>query len=94
MRMSATARLKSMFDGETWFDIAVPDVPLDPLKFRDERRYTDRLKDARTKTGMHDAVKLGFGTARRPAGRDRRAGFRFHGRLARHGGRRGGDHRA
>ena len=61
MRMGATARLKSMFDGETWFDIAVPDVPVDPLKFRDERRYTDRLKDARSKTGTNDAIKLGFG---------------------------------
>ncbi|MCC6949261.1 MAG: acetyl-CoA carboxylase carboxyltransferase subunit beta [Bradyrhizobiaceae bacterium] len=61
MRMGATARLKSMFDGETWFDIAVPDVPVDPLKFRDERRYVDRLKDARTKTGMNDAIKLGYG---------------------------------
>jgi acetyl-CoA carboxylase carboxyl transferase subunit beta len=61
MRMGATARLKSMFDGETWFDIAVPEVPVDPLKFRDERRYADRLKDARTKTGMNDAFKLGFG---------------------------------
>src|SRR5213079_14157 len=61
MRMSATARLKSIFDGETWFDIGVPEVPTDPLKFRDERRYSDRLKDARTKTGMNDAIKLGFG---------------------------------
>ena len=61
MRMSATARLKSMFDGETWFDIGVPEVAADPLKFRDERRYTDRLKDARTKTGLNDAIKLGFG---------------------------------
>src|SRR5919205_4232140 len=61
MRMSATARLKSMFDGEKWLDIGVPEVPVDPLKFRDERRYSDRLKDARTKTGMNDAVKLGFG---------------------------------
>src|SRR6186997_993123 len=61
MRMSATARLKSIFDGETWFDIGVPEVPVDPLKFRDERRYTDRLKDARTKTGLNDAIKLGFG---------------------------------
>jgi acetyl-CoA carboxylase carboxyl transferase subunit beta len=61
MRMSATARLKCMFDGETWLDIAVPDVPIDPLKFRDERRYADRLKDARTKTGMNDAIKLGLG---------------------------------
>ncbi len=61
MRMGATARLKSMFDGETWFDIAVPEVQLDPLKFRDERRYTDRLKDARNKTGTNDAIKLGYG---------------------------------
>ena len=61
MRMSAVARMKSMFDGETWFDIAVPEVAIDPLKFRDERRYLDRLKDARTKTGLHDAVKLGYG---------------------------------
>src|ERR1700752_2713358 len=60
MRMSSAARLKSMFDNATWFDIAVPDVPVDPLKFRDERRYVDRLKDARNKTGLNDAVKLGY----------------------------------
>jgi len=61
MRMGAVARLKMMFDGETWSDIDVPEVPVDPLKFRDERRYTDRLRDARAKTGLNDAVKLGFG---------------------------------
>jgi len=61
MRMGAAARMKSMFDGETWFDIAIPPVPPDPLKFRDERRYSDRLKDARIKTGTTDAIKLGYG---------------------------------
>jgi acetyl-CoA carboxylase carboxyl transferase subunit beta len=61
MRMGAPARLKSIFDNQTWFDIAIPEVPLDPLKFRDERRYTDRLKDARAKTGTNDAIKLGYG---------------------------------
>jgi acetyl-CoA carboxylase carboxyl transferase subunit beta len=61
MRMGAAARLKMMFDGETWIDVGVPEVAADPLKFRDERRYADRLKDARTKTGMKDAIKLGFG---------------------------------
>jgi acetyl-CoA carboxylase carboxyl transferase subunit beta len=61
MRMGAMARLKSMFDNETWFDIAIPAVALDPLRFRDERRYVDRLKDARGKTGTNDAIKLGFG---------------------------------
>src|SRR4051812_32718556 len=61
MRISPAARLKTIFDNETWFDIAVPQVTTDPLKFRDERRYSDRLKDARTKTGLNDAIKLGFG---------------------------------
>jgi acetyl-CoA carboxylase carboxyl transferase subunit beta len=61
MRMGAVARLKSMFDGQTWFDIGVPQVLVDPLKFRDQRRYSDRLKDARAKTGLNDAVKLGYG---------------------------------
>jgi len=61
MRMSAMARMKAIFDGETWFDVAVPEVPADPLKFRDTRRYADRLKDARAKTGTTDAIKLGYG---------------------------------
>jgi acetyl-CoA carboxylase carboxyl transferase subunit beta len=61
MRMTASARLKSMFDNETWIDVALPEVPADPLRFRDERRYVDRLKDARSKTGLNDAVKLGYG---------------------------------
>ena len=61
MRVSAPMRLKTMFDGGEFEDIAVPEVQLDPLKFRDERRYVDRLKDARAKTGLHDAIKLGLG---------------------------------
>ncbi len=62
MRVSALARLKSLFDGGEFEDIAVPEAPTDPLKFRDERRYADRLKDARSKTGLQDAVKIGYGT--------------------------------
>jgi acetyl-CoA carboxylase carboxyl transferase subunit beta len=62
MRMGATARLKSIFDDGVWEDIAVNSVAVDPLKFRDERRYADRLKDARAKTGLADAVKGGIGT--------------------------------
>jgi acetyl-CoA carboxylase carboxyl transferase subunit beta len=62
MRMGANARLKSIFDNGEWEEIPVPEVAADPLKFRDERRYADRLKDARTKTGLADAVKVGVGT--------------------------------
>ncbi|HWM81200.1 MAG TPA: acetyl-CoA carboxylase, carboxyltransferase subunit beta [Pseudolabrys sp.] len=61
MRMSATARLKSLFDNGEYEEIALREVAVDPLKFRDERRYVDRLKDARTKTGMQDAVKSAVG---------------------------------
>jgi len=61
MRMSAPARLKALFDQGEYEPVALPDVPVDPLKFRDERRYTDRLKDARSKTGLTDAVLAGAG---------------------------------
>jgi acetyl-CoA carboxylase carboxyl transferase subunit beta len=62
MRMSAVARLKALFDGGEFEALPVPEVPIDPLKFRDERRYADRLKDARAKTGLEDAIKLAAGT--------------------------------
>jgi acetyl-CoA carboxylase carboxyl transferase subunit beta len=62
MRMAPEARLKSMFDGEIFEKIAMPQVAADPLKFRDERRYADRLKEARQKTGADDAILAGTGT--------------------------------
>jgi acetyl-CoA carboxylase carboxyl transferase subunit beta len=61
MRISAPGRLKTLFDGAEFENIPIREVPLDPLKFRDERRYADRLKDARAKTGLADAVKVGCG---------------------------------
>jgi acetyl-CoA carboxylase carboxyl transferase subunit beta len=61
LRINATQRLKQMFDGGTWIDVPLPEVLADPLKFRDEKRYTDRLKDAKAKTGLQDSFKIGFG---------------------------------
>jgi acetyl-CoA carboxylase carboxyl transferase subunit beta len=61
MRLDAVQRLKMIFDSGTWLDVPLPEVAVDPLKFRDEKRYTDRLKDAKTKTGLQDAFKIGFG---------------------------------
>ncbi|MBL8568607.1 MAG: acetyl-CoA carboxylase carboxyltransferase subunit beta [Phreatobacter sp.] len=61
MRMGSTARLKSVFDNGTWIDVSLPEAPIDPLKFRDEKRYVDRLKDAKAKTGLPDAIKVGYG---------------------------------
>jgi acetyl-CoA carboxylase carboxyl transferase subunit beta len=62
MRMTTKQRLDHFFDESKWDSIELPDVPLDPLKFRDERRYTERLRDARAKTGLADAVTVGTGT--------------------------------
>jgi acetyl-CoA carboxylase carboxyl transferase subunit beta len=61
LRMSAVQRLKLMFDSGTWVDVPLAEVASDPLKFRDEKRYADRLKDARAKTGLQDAFKIGYG---------------------------------
>ncbi len=61
MRMGADARLKSLFDNEEYTSIEVPKVAADPLKFRDEKKYTDRIKQARTKTSRDDAVLVGEG---------------------------------
>ena len=61
MKMTATQRLESLFDDRKYTKIPVPGVPLDPLKFRDEKRYTDRLKAAKEKTGLDDAMLIGDG---------------------------------
>jgi acetyl-CoA carboxylase carboxyl transferase subunit beta len=61
MRMGAKARLVALFDGGAFENVPVPAVPQDPLKFRDGRKYTERLKDAKAKTGLEDAVLLGEG---------------------------------
>ncbi|UOM33402.1 acetyl-CoA carboxylase, carboxyltransferase subunit beta [Acuticoccus sp. I52.16.1] len=62
MRMPLLDRLASIFDAGAYETMALPAVPHDPLKFRDERRYQDRLRDARAKTGRDDAVTLAKGT--------------------------------
>ena len=61
-RVDARTRLRMFFDAGEWETLPSPAVAADPLRFRDERRYTERLKAARAKTGMDDAVMLGAGT--------------------------------
>jgi acetyl-CoA carboxylase carboxyl transferase subunit beta len=55
-RFAPELRLKSMFDGGEFEKLVLPSTPMDPLKFRDERRYADRLKEARQKSGQDDAI--------------------------------------
>jgi len=62
MKISAKDRLRFFMDGSDYTLLENPKVAIDPLRFRDEKRYVDRLKDARNKTSMEDAVLSARGT--------------------------------
>src|SRR3954467_10369018 len=60
LRIGPAQRFAAIFDEGEYEELQLPEVAQDPLRFRDERRYPDRLKDARAKTGRKEA----FGAAR------------------------------
>ncbi len=62
MRPTALERLAWTFDEGRFTRIELPKVPADPLKFRDQKRYADRLREAREKTGLEDAIVVAHGT--------------------------------
>jgi acetyl-CoA carboxylase carboxyl transferase subunit beta len=55
-RLSADARLRLLFDDERWQPLFGDVRPTDPLKFKDSKRYRDRLKDYEARTGRPDAI--------------------------------------
>ena len=61
MRPTAPERLAYTFD-PGYTRIELPRAPADPLGFRDAKRYTDRLKEARDRTGLDDACLVAHGT--------------------------------
>lgn len=61
MAISPRERFKALFDGGVFVQIEVPEPITDPLGFRDEKRYTERLRDARRKTGEHEAMLVAQG---------------------------------
>jgi acetyl-CoA carboxylase carboxyl transferase subunit beta len=62
MRIGAAERFAALFDGAAYDELIPPEVPADPLRFRDEKRYSDRLRDARSKTGRIDALAAARGS--------------------------------
>lgn len=64
MKMPAKARLKDLFDDGAYEALPQPKVPQDPLKFRDSKKYADRLKDSRAKTEQEDTILAGVGRVR------------------------------
>ena len=61
MRASAKERLAWTFDDGAFTLIDTPRVPQDPLRFRDSKRYSDKLKEAREKTKLDDALVVAHG---------------------------------
>lgn len=61
MRLSVKKRLGMLFDGGQYTRIELPKVAEDPLKFKDQKRYVDRLKETRAKTGEQDAIVVAHG---------------------------------
>jgi len=61
-RLPCTQRMNWILDEGTEKKIDVKKVILDPLKFRDSRKYTDRISEARSKTNQDDAILLKKGT--------------------------------
>lgn len=62
MKVGPNDRLASLFDDGKYDLIELPEVPVDPLKFKDKMKYTERLKENRGKTGQNDAMVAAAGT--------------------------------
>jgi acetyl-CoA carboxylase carboxyl transferase subunit beta len=62
MRATATDRLSWTFDEGSYTRIDLPKVVPDPLKFRDQKKYADRLRDARETSKQEDALLVAHGT--------------------------------
>lgn len=62
MRIGVARRLELLFDGGRYERAELAAVALDPLRFRDRKKYVDRLKEAQTKTEEQDAIVVAHGT--------------------------------
>jgi acetyl-CoA carboxylase carboxyl transferase subunit beta len=60
-RVGWKRRLELLFDDGQYERVDLPRSSVDPLKFRDLKRYTDRLKETQNKTGETDAIIVAFG---------------------------------
>ena len=61
LRITVKERLEIMFDDGKYDTVPIPKVVHDPLKFKDRKRYAERLKDSQSKTGLQDAITIAKG---------------------------------
>jgi acetyl-CoA carboxylase carboxyl transferase subunit beta len=62
LRVNGRDRFAAILDARAFEELPQPEVPLDPLKFRGEKRYTDELKAVRGKMNRLDALQAARGT--------------------------------
>ena len=60
-RIGSTEYFEILFDNNKFIELDKEMSSLDPLKFKDKKRYTDRVKDMQKKTGLKDAVRTAHG---------------------------------
>ncbi|MGR3290757.1 MAG: acetyl-CoA carboxylase, carboxyltransferase subunit beta [Paracoccaceae bacterium] len=61
MLLAPRDRFKALFDGGIFTEISVPKVIVDPLHFRDQKRYPDRMKAAQKATGEPESILIAEG---------------------------------
>ena len=61
MPITPRDRFKALFDGGIFSEIAVPAPVADPLQFRDQKKYPDRMKAAQKSTGEKEAMLVAHG---------------------------------
>jgi acetyl-CoA carboxylase carboxyl transferase subunit beta len=62
MRIGPADRFAAIFDASSYEELPYPEVPVDPLKFRGEKRYADEIKAQRNKTARNEALTAARGT--------------------------------
>ncbi|WP_416674729.1 acetyl-CoA carboxylase, carboxyltransferase subunit beta [Egbenema bharatensis] len=61
LRVYADERIQQLIDAGTWKPLDEDLRPVDPLKFRDRKSYSDRVREIHERTGLTDAVQTGLG---------------------------------
>ena len=60
--IDSNERISQLIDSGTWIPLDESLHPTDPLKFKDRKTYSSRLKDYQQKTSLTDAIQTGIGS--------------------------------
>ena len=81
MAITPRDRFEALFDGGVFTEVDVPMPIADPLQFRDQKKYPDRMKAAQKATGEDDAMLVARGEIGRTPHHRGSAGLLLYGRV-------------